>query len=245
MKRLLCLAVFLLLATACATTDAGKPKTAEDYLLEGERLLESGRYQEAIASWEKVRQAFYSPELNMLSELKIAEAHFLAKDYVEAAAAYEDFLKQYPNHPRTAEVLFQLGMSYHKQILSADRDQTATQNALVTFESMVKRFPDDPNKDEARTLIARCRDRLAERELYVGHFYLRTGKYPPAIKRLQKIPENYPDFANLDQVYFHLGQAHQKNGDLQQATAAFATLVENFPQSQHLREAQRFLAPRD
>lgn len=241
MKRLLLPTFFLFLATACAATDATKAKTAEDYFLDGERLMESGRHQDAIASWEKVREAFYSPELNMLAELKIAEAHFLGKDYVEAAAAYEDFLKQYPNHPRTADTLYQLGMSYYKQILSADRDQTATQNAMVTFENLIRRFPDDPNIDEARTLIAQCRDRLAERELYVGHFYLRTGKYLPAIRRLQQIPESYPDFANLDQAYFYLGQAHQKNGNRQQAVDAFETLVRSFPQSRHAREAQRFL----
>jgi len=177
--------------------------------------------------------------------LKIAEAHFLAKDYVEAAAAYEDFLKQYPNHPRTAEALYQLGMSYYKQILSADRDQTATQNALVTFENLIRRFPDDPNREEVQKMIVQCRERLAERELYIGHFYLRTGKYLPAIKRLQTIPESYPDFANLDQVYFYLGQAHQKNGNRQQAVDAFETLVRNFPQSQHAREAQQFLGSRN
>lgn len=241
MKRLLLPAVVLFLITACASTEATKPKTAEDYLLDGERLMESGRHQEAITSWQKVREAFYSPELNMLAELKIAEAHFQARDYVEAAAAYEDFLKQYPNHTRTAEALYRLGMSYYKQILSADRDQTATQNALVTFESLLRRFPDDSNNDEARTLIARCRDYLAERELYIGQFYLRTGKYPPAIKRLRDIPNSYPDFDKLDQVYFRLGQAHQLNGDRQQAAGAFETLVRVFPQSEHIREAQRFL----
>lgn len=245
MKRLLFLAVFLLLVAACASTKTTQPKTAEDYLLEGERLLDNGQYQEAITSWEKVREAFYSPELNLLAELKIAEAHFLAKEYVEAAAAYEDFLKQHPEHPRTAEVLFQLGMSFYKQILSIDRDQTATHNALVTFETLVKRFPDDPKKDEARAFAEHCRNRLAEHEFYVGHFYQRTGKYQPAINRLQAIPARYPDFADLDQVYFYLGQAYMKNGERQQAIAAFNSLLREFPQSRHVRDAQKSIATLD
>ena len=73
---------------------------------------------------------YYSPELNVLAELKIAEAHFLAGNFVEAAAAYEDFLKQHPEHERTPQVLYQLGMAYYNQILSADRDQTASRNVV-------------------------------------------------------------------------------------------------------------------
>jgi outer membrane protein assembly factor BamD len=245
MIRLLFLAFLLLLATACSSAKTTQTKTAEEYLLEGERLFEKGQYSEAIASWEKVREAFYSPELNVLAELKIAEAHFLAKDYVEAAAAYEDFLKQHPDHPRTAEVFFQLGMSFYHQMLTIDRDQTATHNALVTFETLLKRFPDDPKSEEARALAAHCRDRLAEHELYVGRFYLRTGQYQAAIKRLQGIFTRYPDFPNLDQAYLYLGQAYLKNGEHQQAAAAFNALIKAFPQSEHLAEAQKHLETPD
>lgn len=245
MKRLLLPAALLLFATACASTSPPPQKNAEYYLQEGERLLENEQYEAAIESWEKVREAFYSPELSVLAELKIAESHFLAKNYVEAAVAYGDFLKAYPDHPRTAEVLYMLGMSFYKQILSADRDQTATHNALITFENLLKRFPDDPNSGEARVLVAQCRDRLAAHELYVGHFYLRTGKYQPAISRLQEIPETYPDFSGLDQVYFYLGQAHQKNGNRLQSLEAFDTLVRNFPQSQYTRDAHKFLKSND
>jgi outer membrane protein assembly factor BamD len=239
MRRLLFLAVLLLLATACSSTKVTQPKTAEAYLQEGERYFDNGQYQEAIASWEKVREAFYSPELNTLAELKIAEAHFLAKDYVEAAAAYEDFLKQHPDHERTPQVLYQLGMSYYNQILSADRDQTATRNALVTFEALLKRFPADPKSQEAQALTARCRDHLAEHELLVGNFYLRTGAYQAAINRLKGIPSLYPDYANRDRVYFFLGQAYLKNGEQQQAIAAFNTLFQDFPQSEYIKEAHK------
>jgi outer membrane protein assembly factor BamD len=245
MIRLLFLAFLLRLTPACSSAKTPPTKTAEEYLLEGERLFEKGQYSEAIASWEKVREAFYSPELNVLAELKIAEAHFLAKDYVEAAAAYEDFLKQHPDHPRTAEVFFQLGMSFYHQMLTIDRDQTATHNALVTFETLLKRFPDDPKSEEARALAAHCRDRLAEHELYVGRFYLRTGQYQAAIKRLQGIFTRYPDFPNLDQAYLYLGQAYLKNGEHQQAAAAFNALIKAFPQSEHLAEAQKHLETPD
>lgn len=239
MKKLLFSACVLLLAAACTSTVVPPPRTADYYLQEGEGFFDKGLYEEAIASWEKVRDTYFSPELNILAETKIAEAHFLAGNYVEAAAAYEDFLKQHPDHERTAQILYQLGMSYYNQMLSADRDQTATRNALVTFEALLKRFPADPKNEEVGVLAARCRDRLAEHELYVGRFYLRSGEYQAAIHRLKSIFSHYPNYFKRDQVYFYLGQAYLKTGDRQQAIAAFNTLFKEFPQSEYIIEAQK------
>ena len=101
------IAVFILslfLLPACSPQTVVPPaKNAGVYFQEGEEFYEKGLYQDAIASWEKVRDSYYSPELNTLAELKIAEAHFLGEEYIEAAVAYEAFLKNHPDHPRVAE----------------------------------------------------------------------------------------------------------------------------------------------
>lgn len=241
MKNLLFPLLLLIMTAACAPTRVPPPRTADYYLQEGEKSFDAGLYEEAIASWEKVRDSYYSPELNILAETKIAEAHFLAGNYVEAAAAYEDFLKQHPEHERTSGILFQLGMSYYKQVLSADRDQTATRNALATFKSLVKRFPEDPGTAEAKVLIDRCVDRLAEHELYVGRFYLRSGHLEAAIKRLEGIFTLYPNYYRRDRAYFYLGQAYLQNGNREQAVKSFNTLFKEFPRSEHILEAQKIL----
>lgn len=240
MKILLSLVVLLFIA-ACAPTSVPPPRTADYYLQEGEKYFDSKLYEEAIASWEKVRDSYYSPELNILAEMKIAEAHFLAGNYVEAAAAYEDFLKQHPDHERIPQILYRLGMSYYEQILSHDRDQTATRNALATFKNLVKRFPEDPRVEEANVYIDRCIDRLAEHELYVGRFYLRTGHHEAAINRLKDIFSLYPNYYHRDRVFFYLGQAYLANGNRDAAVKAFNSLFKEFPRSEHIIEAQRIL----
>jgi outer membrane protein assembly factor BamD len=111
---------------------------------------------------------------------------------VEAVAAYEDFLREYPDHPRTADVPLQTRSVYYHQILTIDRDQTATRNALATFEMLTTKFPRDSRTQEAKQYIAECRERLAASELYVGRFYFRTGRYEAAINRLTTCSRTTP-----------------------------------------------------
>lgn len=241
MKRLYPLLVLVFLASACAPTRVPPPKTAQSYFAEGENFYEKGLYEEAVASWEKVRESYHSPELTTLAEMKIAEAHFRAEHYAEAATAYEDFLKQHPDHEQTPEILYQLGMSYYHQMLAVDRDQTATRNALATFETLGKRFPDHPRSKEIRPFIQTILDNLAAHELYVGEFYLRTDNSQAAIRRLEGLFRTYPNYYSRDKAFFLLGQAYLKAGREKEAKQTFNTLYRDFPGSEYIIPAQRIL----
>jgi outer membrane protein assembly factor BamD len=153
------ISVFLLglfLLAACAPSTVVPPtKNAGVYFQEGEDFFEKGLYTDAIASWEKVRDSYYSPEMNTLAELKIAEAYFLSEEYLEAGVAYEEFLRNHPDHPRVADVLYQLGLSYIYQMLNIDQDQSATIYALNAFQTLKERFPTDRRLDEVQIYIDR------------------------------------------------------------------------------------------
>lgn len=241
MRKLIVAFALLLLATACASTKTSPPTTAETYLQQGEAALEDGRYDEAISNWEKARDSFYSPELNMLAEMKIAEAYFLSERYVEAATAYEDFLKQHPDNARTPDIMFQLGVSYFNQILTPDRDQTTTRNALSVFTDLLKRFPATPRKAELTEKITQCQDRLAEHEMTVGNFYMRTKQYQAAVNRLSPIFKQYPDYSKKDEAYYYLGRAQLMLGDRQKAADAFNALFRAYPSSEYVLAAQKLV----
>jgi len=235
------LIIFGLLLSACSKVAVPPPRTADSYLAEGESLFDKGRYEDAIINWEKVRDSYYSPELNIIAELKIAEAYYLSEKFPEAAAAYEDFLKQHPNHGRVPEALFQLGSSYFSQTLPPDRDQTATRNAMVTFQDLLKRFPGNRHIAEARSLIDQCRETLADHEVYVSRFYLKTNQYDAAISRLEEMVKTYPNYVRRDEAWFFLGQAYLKKGEKEKAVKTFNTLHDEFAGSPYNRQAQKAL----
>jgi outer membrane protein assembly factor BamD len=239
-----CSLLFLVLLTGCMSSGPPASKTALEYYREGEEKFASGQYREALESLEKVREIYESADLNMQAALKIADTHYAAEDYVEAAAAYEDFLKQHPGHPQTSRVLYQLGKSYFQQILAIDRDQTATRNAMVAFESLLNLYPDAPQSREVPDLIRYCRDHLAESELYVGRFYLKTDEHAAAIGRLRGILDAYPDFSGMDKVRFYLGLAYLESGHPPLAAVQLETLLKEYPRSELYGEAEDILRSR-
>jgi outer membrane protein assembly factor BamD len=239
--KLLLVAIALLSLNACSTGRVPPPKAANVYYQEGESFFERGRYEEAIASWEKVRDSYQSAELNTLAELKIAEAYFAGGQYEEAAVAYEEFLRQHPNHAQTATNLFNLGIAYQRQTLSPDRDQTVTRQALSTFERLLRQYPEDLRAAESREAMDQLRDLLAAHELYVGRFYVRTKKPQAAIGRLSRLLENYPEHSGRDESYFLLGQAYLLQGERELAADNFNALYAKYPDSRFVGKARKLL----
>lgn len=228
--------------SACSPNTVVPPaKNAGVYFQEGEGFFEKGLYNDAIASWEKVRDSYYSPELNTLAELKIAEAHFLNEDYIEAAVAYEAFLTNHPNHPRVPDVLYQLGLSYMFQILASDQDQSATNYALNAFQTLQQRFPEDRRKEEVQIYIDRLKNQLAASELNIGQYYLRTDYFAAAISRIEGLLKKYPNYYQRDKAYYFLGQAYLFNGEKEKSVEAFNTLFNDYIGSEFILDAQRFL----
>ena len=239
--RVLLFILLCLMLAACSGSKAKPQKPAEQYFLKGEQYFEDGDYNKAIESWEQVRDAFYSPELSMLAEMKIAEAYYKSEQYEEAAIAFDDFLKQHPNNDRAPTILYRMGLSYYQQIVVPDRDQTSTHKALKSFEELVKRFPDDPHAQEARNKILRCKTRLAEHEVYVGRFYLRIDQYQQAINRLEGVLKSFPQYYYRDEAYFYLGQAYFKTSQPDNARAVYDKLFKEFPGSKFIERAQEIM----
>ena len=186
-----------------------------------------------------MKESYSSPELTSQAELKIADAQFQNKAYIEAAAAYEDFRKLHPTNEKSAYALYRLCLSHYNQITGIDTDQTAVRNTVITMESFLSRYPDSEHAGEVKQKLADCRAKQLEYENYVGNFYLRTGRYPSAIKRLSEALLKFPGSPKLDQTLFYLGKAYFKSGDPAQGKKIFARLAKEFPDSPLNKDASK------
>ena len=175
------------------------------------------------------------------AELKVADCYFFKEEYTEAISHYEEFKKFHPFHEDIPYIIFQIGLSYFNQILSIDRDQSATRKALSNFEFLIANYPPSILTEKAREKVKICREKLAAKELYIAKFHYKRKKYQGAKARLEGIVELYPEVDMLDEALFYLGKSHLKLGEMDLARRVFTDLVGNYPDSEFSDEAKEKL----
>lgn len=199
----------LSICVSCATGPKGEiQKSPQEMYNEGLKLLNRKKYERAAEAFRKLKEEHPLSSYTPLAELRIADVHFFNKNYAEAVNQYEEFRKLHPLHPEVPYAIYQMGMCYFKQILSVDRDQTATEKALEQFRYLIENFPQSPHSAAAKEKIQICRRQLAEHELYVGQFYLRLKKYRAALGRFEKILQTYPDLGYEEKLKPLIAKCH-------------------------------------
>jgi outer membrane protein assembly factor BamD len=232
---------WLALLAGCATT-APVNKPVETYFKQGEDFFQEKKYEDAIVQWKKAKESGgISPTLNAMTDLRIADAQFENKSYIEAGASYEGFRKFHPNSPKAPYAMFRLALCYYNQATGIDRDQTPVTNAVAAFGIFLKQYPNSEYVAEAREKLADCVIKQVQYEIYIGRFYFRFGKYKASAKRLEECLARYPQAPNLDEALLYLEKAYLLSGEKEKGSLTFNRLLFRFPTSKYLKEAEKYL----
>lgn len=221
--------------------------SAEESLATGKQLMEQKKYARAR---EYLTHAF-EVEPNSASGrealLLAADTLFLqggTDNYIKAEAKYRDFQNRFPTSERSGYVQFQIAHSLSKRMLRPDRDQSATYKALEAFQEVILLYPDSEYANQAREQVIVVRQNLAESEYLKGRFNYRFGLFNAAIARLETIEKDYPHYAEMDKVLFHLGVSHLKLRQGSKAVEYFQRLRQEHPESEWLEKVPE-VSPED
>ena len=197
MTRIIIIAILSFFLSGCALFELfwedEDDETAQALAWDGMEDYESGDYEGAKESFEKLKDWYPYSDYAKLAELKIADANFQLGNYEEAIFAYEEFENLHPRNEAIPYVIFMMGMCHFKQVDTPDRDQTPARNALETFSRLNRDFPNDPYSVKAQEHINACLRSLAKSELSIGRFYYRSRHYKAALKRFKNVLTRYPD----------------------------------------------------
>ena len=202
MKRLIVVGIVIVfLGSGCsalkktwnAITGKEETGTAQQLAWDGMDAFEDGDYKEAIEKFQQLKDWYPFSKYAILSELKIADAHYHLEQYEEAIFAYEEFEKLHPRNEAIPYVIYQIGRCYYDQIDTIDRDQTPARKALETFQRLNEQFPNDQYARSASEHIPKCLKSLAGNDFYIGLFYYKSKHYKAALQRFMSVLSNYPD----------------------------------------------------
>ena len=175
-----------------------RTETPDELAEKGMEYFDDEDYHDALKAFTTLKERYPYSRYAILAELKVADAHFHRKEYAEAIAAYADFLQLHPKNDAIPYVLYQIGECYYKQLLSEDRDQTPTRQAISAFQRLLKEHPNSTYADTAKERIQECRKLLAQHELYVAKFYFKSKLYEAALGHFEGLLASYKDVLPLN-----------------------------------------------
>jgi outer membrane protein assembly factor BamD len=246
---LLLLSLALAVTMACASSSRSKglvPAGTVDpdkFLFDrGTQALNQKKWLTAREFFKEVVETYTRSPYRPDAKLGVADTYLgegTSESLVLAINEYREFLSFYPTNPRADYAQYKLGICHFKQMRAPQRDQTETREAVRELQSMVDRYPNSSLAPEAQDKLREAKDRLSQADYEVGFFYYRQRWYPGAVDRFQSVLKQDPDFKNRDAIYFYLGESFVKTKQPARALPYYEKLVEEFQQSDYLRDAHK------
>ncbi len=233
----------LFVLSGCATQKGAVKsyRNAGEMYNDGVKMYHALHYEDAETIFSDLMERYPLSTYALDGEILLADVLYADEKYEEARVYYTDFVALHPSHSKASYALFQKGMCFFRDVLSADRDQTNTRKAIIAFEDLSKNFPDSSYNDKAVELIAFLRKRLAERELYVGRFYIKKKKYKGALARFKVILKEYPHSGVVDEALYYIVKSYVKLGEAELAKDVLTTMQSDYPSSSYTKDARKIV----
>lgn len=213
----------------------------------GEEALKDEEYDKAITYFQFVRSKYPFSKYAALSDLKIADAKFAQKKWLDSASAYEVFIRLHPRHEEGAYAAYRVGVSYFHALPSdffllppsTSRDQSFTKEALAAIERFIIQYPNSEYVADAKEKQALLFSYLAKHNQHIADYYQRRKRYQAAIDRHLLVESLYPETKESAESLFkaaELVKEHMKDIDL--AIELYKRIVEEKPDSPYKEKAQ-------
>jgi len=188
------------------TARGSQPETPDGLYATGLRQMKLGSWDEAILSFERVRNHFPFNQYSVLSELRVADCLYEKGSYLEAADAYRGFARLHPRHAEMDYVVYRTARSEFKLAPNvAQRDQTHTRRGLRRLRGYESRFADSEYLPEVGKLRSKALLRLSRAAVAIGNFYWKQKQWAAAERRYRLAIEEFPDSPLTPRAQFRRG----------------------------------------
>jgi outer membrane protein assembly factor BamD len=214
---------------------------AADLYETGNYALGRSRYQEARAAFQKIVERHPDSSFAPLARFLLGEAYYREAEFDKAIKEFEAFMAFYPRHQIADLAQYRLAMSYYDQLKPVEQDQGLTAKALAEFQTLVKEYPESRYAPDGLAKIDICRLRLAQKELWIAHYYSNQRNTTAARQRLEIILKDYPGTLVVPETLFLLAEIQRQEGQPEEASRTLKKLVDEYPYTEWGRRASQRL----
>ena len=216
-------------------------RDVESLYIAAKKDLNQNDPRTAAALFDEVeRQHPYSPWARR-AELMSAFAYYSAGDYAKAIETAQRFLSIHPGNKDAAYAYYLVAECYYEQISDVSRDQKDTALTLAALNDVIRRYPDSRYAEDARLKIDLVNDHLAGKEMDIGRFYERSGKWLAADLRFRNVVANYQTTSHAAEALYRLVETSLALGLIDEAQKNAAVLGANYPGSEWYLKAFKLM----
>ncbi len=180
---------------------------------------------------------------------RYAYCYYNQQDYITAGYYFKNFVASFPNSPLAEECAFMVAYCYYQDSPNSSLDQANTYKAMDELQIFMNQNPTSKRIPECNKLIDELREKLVRKSFDSASLYYKLGDFKAAITALNNGLKEFPDTQYREELLFLVLKSSfelasrsipEKMKERYQNTAeAYLGFKEEFPESKHLKEAER------
>ena len=233
-----------MLLSGCATfgkknkgDTAYDARDVETLYTEAKERLDKGDYKIAAALFDEVERQHPYSEWARRAEVMGAFSNYMQKDYDKAIDGAQRFLSIHPGNKEAPYAYYLIALCYYEQIADVDRDQKLTQQAKEALTEIIRRYPQSSYAADSRLKLDLVNDHLAGKEMEIGRFYERSGRWLAADIRFRNVIDKYQTTSHTPEALYRLTETSLALGIPEEAKKYAAVLGANYPGSEWYQKA--------
>ena len=220
-----------------------KYKKAKEYYDKGDFNRATTLYQEMVNIYRgtsRADQVYYY----------LAKSYFGQKDYLLSGHYFRQLIKEFPRSDYSEESQYLIGYCYYKDSPNPRLDQEVTKKGIDALQLYINLYPTGDNVKDVTKLIDELREKLVYKSYLNGRLYYDLGDFRAAVVSLTNSLKDFPDTEYREELMFLLLKSkyllaensisEKKTDRLNSALDEYYTFIDEFPKSDHRKEADKF-----
>lgn len=183
-------------------------------------------------------------------EFYLAYCQYNEKTYLLASDQFKTFYETYGRSQFAEEANFMYAYSLYASSPDHNKDQSSSIEAMNAMQVFLNKYPGSQFMSKAIEVIDVSQDKLEKKGFENAKQYLKLKMYKGAVVAFDDFKKNFPDSKYLEEAAylkvvaeFELAEVSIPSKQFERYSATldyYKELVDNFPNSPFLKEAQRF-----